>query len=89
MENKIAIVPCPPVKHYAVQPQDQSKCTKENCAYCGQEMWLSEKKKIIIMARHLMEKETWVGCYDCFLKTALEKSNSGDWDIREITKISI
>lgn len=72
-ENPI-IIPCPPLSNYKEQPKDQSVCTAEPCPLCGKQMWLSLKKKTMIEAAELAEREIFFACYHC-LTRALEQSD--------------
>ncbi len=80
---------CPPIKKHPEPPKDVSPCTKENCPKCGQEMWVSEKKKAIYLLAVEMNKTTLFCCYDCFIRTAKEKTKSGEWNFDNIRKITI
>jgi len=69
------------LKDHPVPPKDISTYTKENCQKCLQEMWVFKKKKelyVLVVEKH---KTTVLYCYDCFIKTAKEKTESGEWDL--------
>jgi hypothetical protein len=68
------IIPCPPLSNYKEQPNDQSVCTAEPCPLCDKNMWLSLKKKAMIEAAELAEREIFLACYNCITR-ALEKSD--------------
>jgi hypothetical protein len=70
--NQINIIPCPPLSDYKKQPADQSKCTAEECPKCHQKMWLSEKKKAIMLFAKETDKQLLVACYHCIMKIAEE-----------------
>lgn len=69
----VVVIFCMTVKNYPEQPQDQSLCTIEDCPWCKQPMWLSEKKKGALKLAHGMGKNVWIGCSDC-LEEAVTKN---------------
>lgn len=71
--NDIVIIVCPPLSAYEKQPSDQSHCTAVPCPSCDQQMWLSEKKKLLIQAADALSKDLWLECYGCFMISIKEK----------------
>lgn len=67
------IVMCPPYPEYKEQPEDQSLCELRDCPKCDGKMWLSEKKKGILMSYACLQKEIILACYNCI--TELAKKN--------------
>lgn len=72
--DNVIIIPCPPLSSYKEQPGDQSECTAEPCPLCKENMWLSLKKKEMIEAAELAEREIFLACYNC-ITSNLEKSD--------------
>lgn len=62
------IVMCPPYPEYKEQPKDQSHCELFDYPKCKEKMWLSEKKKGMLMFASRLNKEIILGCYDCIKK---------------------
>ncbi len=71
------IVACIPVSHHPTEPTDQSTpITKEPCPQCGEEMWVSAKK------RQLRD----VG-FDCVCMPCIIRSDMRDGTLRELVDI--
>jgi ssDNA-binding Zn-finger/Zn-ribbon topoisomerase 1 len=66
----LAIVMCPPLSDYAEYPEDQSYSTLVDCPKCKQEMWLSSKKKGLLLFLACINKEILLACYHCIKKIA-------------------
>lgn len=66
------IVPCPPLCDYPLAPEDQSHCELFDCPKCKNKMWLSQKKKGVLMYSSLIKKNIVLGCYNCITKMAHE-----------------
>jgi len=71
-ENDLLIVMCPPYPEYKEQPKDQSHCDLRDCPKCSGKMWLSAKKKGILLFAASLEKHIILGCYDCIKKYVME-----------------
>lgn len=71
-DNDYVIVMCPPYPEYKEQPKDQSHCDLFDCPKCKGKMWLSERKKGMLMFASCLEKEIIVGCYNCIKKMVME-----------------
>ena len=63
---------CPPLEDYPEAPKDQSHCEPFDCPKCKQKMWLSEKKKGIIMLEPHTNNEILLVCYNCLKKLVKE-----------------
>ena len=75
-DNDCVIVPCPPYSKYKEQPKDQSHCELFDCPKCKEKMWLSERKKGMLMFASCLEKEIILGCYDCIQKFVESNADS-------------
>jgi hypothetical protein len=74
MNNQnLAIIPCPDLATYPVQPKDMSKCKAVVCSHCGKEMWLSEKKEVLMKFAKDSRKNVLIACYPCL--TDMVKNN--------------
>jgi len=78
MRNDLVVIPCPDLKSFPEQPKDQSKCESFPCPECNENMWLSEKKREILIISNTLKKEVILGCYPCILKKLEEMKNNGD-----------
>lgn len=70
--NNCAIIICPPYPEFKEQPADQSHCELFDCPKCKGKMWLSDKKKGILMFASCLEKDILLACYDCITKMVKE-----------------
>jgi hypothetical protein len=61
-----AIIMCPPLSDYPKAPKDQPGCKLFDCPKCKNKMWLSEKKKGVLMIASCINKEILLACYNCF-----------------------
>ena len=68
--SELVILMCPPLSDYPEQPEDHSKCEPFDCPKCGNKMWLSEKKKGVLLFSSLLNREIVLGCYPCITKYA-------------------
>ena len=66
------IVMCPPHSDYSEAPKDQSHSELHECPKCKNEMWLSDKKKGILMFSSCIGREIILACYHCITKMAEE-----------------
>jgi hypothetical protein len=72
MSNDLVIIMCPPLSDYPEQPKDQSHCEIYDCPRCKGKMWLSEKKKGVLLFSAVAGKEILLACYDCIKRLAQE-----------------
>lgn len=72
MSKDLVIITCPPYPEFKEQPEDQSHCELYDCPKCKENMWLSEKKKGVLMAASCFEKEILLGCYHCIKKIVMD-----------------
>jgi len=70
MSNDLAIFACLPLCDFKETPKDQSKSELFDCPKCKQKMWLSEKKKGLILFFSGIGKEILLCCYHCIKKYA-------------------
>jgi hypothetical protein len=75
MSNEAVMVMCPPLKDYPEAPKDQSHCELVDCTKCKNKMWLSEKKKGVLMLASCIGKEIILACYHCITKMADDNPN--------------
>lgn len=69
--NTVYII-CPPYPEYKEQPKDMSKCELFDCGHCKGKMWLSERKKGVLMFAAVFNKDIFLACYNCFEKHTKE-----------------
>lgn len=66
------MIMCPPYPEYEEAPKEQSKSELRDCPKCNNKMWLSKKKKGIILFSALIDKDIILACYHCITKMAKE-----------------
>lgn len=64
------MIMCPTLADYKEAPIDQSPCEPFDCPKCKEKMWLSAKKKGVILFAALVEREVILACYNCITKMA-------------------
>lgn len=74
-KKELVIVACPPYPEYEDAPEDQSVSDLFDCPKCDGKMWLSQKKKGVIMFSSCIGRDILLGCYDCITKIAKEDPN--------------
>jgi len=67
-KEELLIVTCPPLSDYPEAPKDQSKSDLFDCPECKNKMWLSEKKKGILLFASCLNRDIMLACYQCFEK---------------------
>jgi hypothetical protein len=67
-EKDLVVVMCPPLSSYKEAPKDHSHSELFECPKCKEKMWLSERKKGILMFASCLNKEILLGCYHCIKK---------------------
>ena len=70
--SELVIIACPPYPEYKEQPKDQSECTLTDCPHCDGKMWLSQRKKGVLMFMAVAMRDIYLGCYDCFKEKVKE-----------------
>lgn len=68
----LIIIACPSYSLYKKSPDDQSYSELADCPICKLKMWLSEKKKELILMHTTKGDEIQLICYNCFKKEAVE-----------------
>lgn len=68
MSKDVAIVMCPPHSDYPEAPKDQSQSELRDCPKCKNQMWLSEKKKGVLLFASCIGKDIILACYHCITK---------------------
>lgn len=71
-KNELVVIMCPPYSEYKEPPKDHSHSELFDCPKCKQKMWLSEKKKGVLMFSSCLGKDILLGCYECIKKYAEE-----------------
>ncbi len=64
----LIIITCPPLSDFKEAPKDQSDCELFDCPRCKNKMWLSEKKKGLILFSSCIGRDIFLGCYPCAKK---------------------
>lgn len=62
------ILLCPPYSQYKEQPKDQSPAELFNCPKCKEKMWLSQKKKGMLMFHACANTHITLACHSCIIK---------------------
>ena len=81
--DDVVIVMCPPYPEYKEQPKDMSHCELFDCPKCKGKMWLSKRKKGMLMFASCLQKNIILGCYDC-IKKIIEKDPSLIREAKEV-----
>lgn len=68
MKNNSVVIMCPPLADYPEAPKDQSASELRECPKCKNQMWLSEKKKGVLMFASCIGKDIILACYHCVTK---------------------
>jgi len=71
-KNDLVVVMCPPLSEYKEAPEDQSHSELFDCPKCKNKMWLSEKKKGVLMFSSCLDNDILLACYHCITKLAAE-----------------
>ncbi len=72
MSKDCAVVIYPPYPEYKEAPDDHSASELFDCPKCDKKMWLSEKKKGILLFNSCLDNDIVLACYDCIKKIAEE-----------------
>lgn len=72
MTNEAVMVACPPLADYPEAPKDQSHCELRACPKCKEQMWLSDKKKGVLLFSSCIGKDIILACYHCITKMVNE-----------------
>ncbi len=67
-ENDLLVIICPPLSDFPEAPKEHSHCELFDCPKCKEKMWLSEKKKKVLLIASLMDKQIILACYHCIKK---------------------
>lgn len=71
--ESLVVIMCPPYPEFKEAPKDQPQSELRDCPKCKNQMWLSDKKKGVLMFSSCMGKNILLGCYDCIRKIANEQ----------------
>jgi len=83
--SNFVMIACPPYPQYQTAPEDQPNSELRDCPKCKGKMWLSGKKRGLLMFHAVLKDEIFLACYDCVTKFA--KENRGFFDDAEMMKI--
>jgi ssDNA-binding Zn-finger/Zn-ribbon topoisomerase 1 len=72
MNKNCAVIICPPYPEYKEALKDQSASELFECPKCNEKMWLSQKKKGVIMFAACLNRDILLACYDCIKNRAKE-----------------
>jgi ssDNA-binding Zn-finger/Zn-ribbon topoisomerase 1 len=64
-KDELVIVACPPLVDFPESPKDQSESTLVDCPKCKAKMWLSQKKKGVLLFSSCLNRDTMLACYRC------------------------
>jgi hypothetical protein len=85
MSKEVMYVLCIPVKYSPEPPKEQKNCLIEGCGKCGDEMWVSEKKRA--MREKGNKKTLKILCAICvfneYVKLGYDVSKIETFDILE------
>lgn len=76
---------CAPLKDYPEKPKDYSESTIIKCPKCSQEMWFTEKKKILVDYFESFKLDYTLFCFDCLRKLVMENKD----DFKDAVQINI
>lgn len=85
MTHETIVVMGPPLSSYPTAPSDQSKADLHDCPFCKNKMWLSVKKKKLLIFHSCLGNEIILGCYECIKKFIEDNQDV----IGEIKKLEI
>jgi hypothetical protein len=69
-KDNMAIIMCPPLSDYPEAPNDQPGCELFDCPICHNKMWLSEKKRGLLLFSSCANKWIFLSCYHCIKEKA-------------------
>lgn len=67
-KENLVVVMCPPLSDYPEAPKDQSYSELFDCPKCDAKMWLSDKKKGVLMLSSCLNTDILLACYPCIEK---------------------
>ncbi len=67
-KKELVIITCPPLSDYPEAPKAQSRSELFDCPKCNAKMWLSSKKKGLIMFSACLDRDILLACYPCIEK---------------------
>ena len=73
--DDLVVIMCPPHPEYKEPPSNHSVSELRDCGHCKSKMWLSQKKKGLLLFSALLHKDIFVGCYTCAKKFLIENSD--------------
>jgi len=68
-KENLVIVMCPPLSDYPEAPKDQSHSELFDCPKCDAKMWLSDKKRGMLMFSACINRNILLACYHCIERT--------------------
>lgn len=80
--SDLVFIICPPYPEYKEAPKDQSAAELFDCPHCKNKMWLSQKKKGLLLFYSCANKNIYLCCYNCskeFCKNNSDVISSSRW----------
>jgi hypothetical protein len=71
-KKDLVVITWPPLSDFSEAPKDQSASDIRECPLCDDKMWLSERKKGLIMFAACANQDILLACYNCIIKKAQE-----------------
>ncbi len=64
--STLILIALPNVSLFPKAPEDQLDCIKGSyCSFCSEEVWLSRKKRLLILAHDRGHQKILKFCYEC------------------------
>ncbi len=70
-KKELVMIMCPDLKSYPEAPKDQSASDLFDCPKCKEKMWLSDKKKGVILFSSAIGRDVVLACYPCMTEMAI------------------
>lgn len=70
--DELVMVACPPYPEFKEAPPDQPHSELFDCPKCDGKMWLSGKKKGILLFSTCIGRDILLCCYHCMTKHAMD-----------------
>jgi hypothetical protein len=67
-DEKLTFIFCAPLSKFPEQPKDYSSSCLVDCPMCKEKMWLSSKKREMILISNKANRKLIMYCFDCFEK---------------------
>lgn len=80
-KNKLFVIPGMPLEHFPEPLDEQPGSELCTCNHCGNKMWLSKKKRALVLSI----PDAFVGCWICIL----DFSKTGAFEIGDVEQFNI